>query len=67
MNQHDRMTRYYHDPRNWDGLCIVCKHYYQHYLKMGGEFRPADFGHCCQSRKLKGRRAYDTCEQYEKG
>ena len=66
MTTEDRRTRYYDDPRNRDGLCITCKHFYRHYLRwQPRDYRPLDAGHCVQSRRTKNRRAYDTCEHFE--
>lgn len=67
MTETERRTKYYDDPDHREGLCISCRFFYQHYLRRGcRNYWPMDFGHCVQSRITKHRRAYDTCERYER-
>ena len=70
MTKRERMKLYYWDRTEEAALCINCRHFYRHYIlerEEGhiGYCRPIDCGHCSFPR-LKERRAYDTCEHFQK-
>lgn len=66
MTTRERQEIYFHGSTDGAALCANCKHFYPHYLNTGVYgYRPANSGHCCYPR-LKLRRAYDTCEKFER-
>lgn len=46
-------------------ICQNCKHFCQHYIKIGPVHMPVLWGHCSEGR-AKARKVYNTCKYFEK-
>lgn len=49
-------------------VCVNCTYFYRHYVfnKSWGIYTPTYGGHCCYPR-LKNRKIYDSCMDFQKG
>lgn len=47
-----------------DRVCANCKHFVQHYIRIGGQLGPCNAGHCTEKRH-KNRKPTQTCEGFE--
>lgn len=45
-------------------VCANCKHFYQHYVKVGLEFDVCNAGHCSYPR-AKDKKPNDWCKNFE--
>lgn len=45
-------------------ICRNCRHFYQHYVNIGGSFQKVEAGHCSYPRN-KDRSPSDSCKYFE--
>ena len=62
MNINERLEIYYYSLQADTPMCINCKHFYRHYTEYG---RAMECGHCAYAR-VKWKKTYDTCENFER-
>lgn len=48
-----------------EAICQNCKHFSQHYIKMGQVHLPVLWGHCNDGAH-KARKVYQTCKYFER-
>ena len=46
-------------------ICQNCKHFYQHYIKIGSVSMPILWGHC-DSETSRAKKVYSTCKYFER-
>lgn len=60
----DSMVRIINAITEEKECCYNCKHFYQHYIKLEGEFTEVAEGHCSEPR-VKIRRITDHCDNFK--